>query len=151
MSIFFFFQSGTKKTLKPVVSDEIVNEAKAKVCEFFIKLKKLRVILHHGVGGGGGVNKCLNMGRLCPKVVTLTLLYTAILRKVVGRNVHVRQSRKVIWDNKLLLFFSIRKHTSMASRDRAIRSNFLKNSELKTTHNTFRDCRVHFFQQPFSK
>ena len=91
------------------------------------------------------------MGRLCLKVVTLTLLYTAILRKVVGRNVHVRQSRKVIWDNKLLLFFSIRKHTSMASRDRAIRSNFLKNSELKTTHNTFRDCRVHFFQQPFSK
>ena len=53
MSIFFFFQSGTKKTLKPVVSDEIVNEAKAKVCEFFIKLKQFRVILHHGVGGGG--------------------------------------------------------------------------------------------------
>ena len=23
----------------------------------------------------------------------------------------------------------------------------LKNSELKTTHNTFRDCRVHFFRQ----
>ena len=27
----------------------------------------------------------------------------------------------------------------------------LKNSELKTTHNTFRGCRVHFFRQPFSK
>ena len=27
----------------------------------------------------------------------------------------------------------------------------LKNSELKTTHNTFRDCHVHFFPQPFSK
>ena len=27
----------------------------------------------------------------------------------------------------------------------------LKNSKLKTTHNTFRDCRVHFFRQPFSK
>ena len=27
----------------------------------------------------------------------------------------------------------------------------LKNSELKTTHNTFRDCREHFFRQPFSK
>ena len=27
----------------------------------------------------------------------------------------------------------------------------LKNSELKTTDNTFRDCRVHFFRQPFSK
>ena len=28
---------------------------------------------------------------------------------------------------------------------------YLKSSELKTTHNTFRDCRVHFFRQPFSK
>ena len=26
-----------------------------------------------------------------------------------------------------------------------------KNSELKTTHNTFWDCRVHFLRQPFSK
>ena len=27
----------------------------------------------------------------------------------------------------------------------------LKNSELKTTYNTFRDCRRHFFREPFSK
>ena len=27
----------------------------------------------------------------------------------------------------------------------------LKNSELKTTQNTFRGCRVHFIRQPFSK
>ena len=27
----------------------------------------------------------------------------------------------------------------------------MKNSDLKTTHNTSRDCRVHFFRQPFSK
>ena len=27
----------------------------------------------------------------------------------------------------------------------------LKNSEFKTTHNTFRNCRVHFFRQPFPK
>ena len=27
----------------------------------------------------------------------------------------------------------------------------LKKSELKTTHNIFWDCRVHFFRQPFSK
>ena len=27
----------------------------------------------------------------------------------------------------------------------------LKNSALKTTHNTFRDCRVHFFRQPSQK
>ena len=26
----------------------------------------------------------------------------------------------------------------------------LKNSALKATHNTFRDCRVHFSRQPFS-
>ena len=51
----------------------------------------------------------------------------------------------------LMLSFSIRKHTSMASRDRAILSNFLKNVKLKTTQNTFRDCRVLFFPQPFSK
>ena len=28
---------------------------------------------------------------------------------------------------------------------------FLKYSELKTTHNTFWDCRMHFFQKPFLK
>ena len=50
----------------------------------------------------------------------------------------------------LLLFFSRRKQTSMACP--SILSNlYLKNSELKTTHNTFRDCRVHFFRQPLSK
>ena len=27
----------------------------------------------------------------------------------------------------------------------------LRTSALKSTHNTFRDCRVHFFRQPFSK
>ena len=27
----------------------------------------------------------------------------------------------------------------------------LKNSKLKTAHNAFRDSRVHFFRQPFSK
>ena len=49
-----------------------------------------------------------------------------------------------------LLSFNTRRHTSMASS--AILSKIsLKNSELKTTHNTLRDCRVHFFRQPFSK
>ena len=39
---------------------------------------------------------------------------------------------------------------SMASR--ALLSNFFElHSGLKTTHKTFRDCRVHFFRQPFSK
>ena len=52
MSIFFFFfQSGTKKTLKPVVSDEIVNEAKAKVCN----------TAPGGGGGGGGGGSSTNV------------------------------------------------------------------------------------------
>ena len=53
-----------------------------------------------------------------------------------------------------LLSFSTRKHTFMASR--AIFSSFpempkSRSRELKTPHNTFRDCPVHFFRQPFSK
>ena len=65
----------------------------------------------------------------------------------------LRQSRKVIWDmigqyavpdtvaveSSMLLSFSTLKHMSMASRVIS-----LKNSELKTTQNTFRDCRVRF-------
>ena len=75
----------------------------------------------------------------------------------------MQQSREVICDmintlfltlslSKLLLLlsFSACKHTSLASC--AILSNFIeKNRELKITHNTFWDCCVHFFQQPFSK
>ena len=47
----------------------------------------------------------------------------------------------------LSLSFSTRKHVSMAS----LLSFFLislKKNEFKTTHNTFQDCRVHFFEQP---
>ena len=72
-----------------------------------------------------------------------------------------RQSRKVpvIWDmintlfltlqlSNLLLLLSLRtrKHKSMASR--AINGQIsLKYSELKTTHNTFRDCRVAVYRR----
>ena len=83
--------------------------------------------------------------------------HTATSRKVVGKEECTRQSRKVVWDMintpfltlwlsnlLLLLSFRTRKHTSMASCH-----SF---RELKTqTHNTFRDCRVHFFRQPSSK
>ena len=84
--------------------------------------------------------------------------HTATSRKVVAKNVHAT-TRKVIWDMintlpllsniLLLLYFSTRKHTSMTSC--AILSNFffVKKSELKTTHNTFRDCRVDFFPTTF--
>ena len=75
----------------------------------------------------------------------------------------MRQSRKVIWDMintlfltlslsnlLLLLSFSTCKHTSVVSP--AILSIFFEeNSELKTTHNSFQYCHVHFSRQPFSK
>ena len=41
---------------------------------------------------------------------------------------------------------------NMSVAPRAILSDFFEEpSALKTTHNTFRDCRVHFFRQPCSK
>ena len=54
-------------------------------------------------------------------------LFTLISRKVVEKNVHA----------------TIKKG-NMGYDQYAV-------PELKTTHNTFRDCRVHFFRQPFSK
>ena len=80
------------------------------------------------------------------KLFTCLILwaYTAISRKVVGKNV-TRQSRKVIWDiinstvpgcscRTYVCCFPLaaRKHTSMASH--AIHLISLKNSVLKTTH-----------------
>ena len=49
-----------------------------------------------------------------------------------------------------LLSFSTGKHMSMAGLVLFFQIS-LKNSELKTTHNTYQDCCVHFFGQPFSK
>ena len=73
-----------------------------------------------------------------------------------------RQSRKVIWDMINTLFvtteaveptfvasFSTRKLCPWPSV-RFFQFS-LKNSTLKANHNTFRDCRVHFFRQPFQK
>ena len=45
--------------------------------------------------------------------------------------------------------FSTRKHKSMVAR--AFFQIFLKNRELRISHNTFRECCVHFVRQPFSK
>ena len=87
---------------------------------------------------------------------------TAISRKV-NRKMCSQQSRTVIWDIintlfltlqlsnlPLVLPLSISKHTSIASR--AILPNFF---EQQWTQNhpqyTFRDSRVYFFRQPFSK
>ena len=74
-----------------------------------------------------------------------------------------RQSRKVIWDmiNTLFLatvaveptFVAFLQHSQ--THFHGLSCQFfqisLKNRELKTTHNAFQDCRVHFSRQPFSK
>ena len=74
-----------------------------------------------------------------------------------------RQSRKVIWDMISTLFlttvpveptlvaFLQHSQTHFRGLSHQFFQISLKNSELKTTHNAFRDCRVHFFRQPFSK
>ena len=88
--------------------------------------------------------------------------YTAISRKVVGK-MCTRQSPKVIWDmiNTLFLttvpveptFVAFLQHSQTHFHGPSYQffQISLKKSELKTTHNAFRDCRVHFFRQSFSK
>ena len=81
-------------------------------------------------------------------------LYSYFKKGCRQKNI-TRQSRKALWDIidtlflilglwnvHLLLSFSNRKHTSVAPC-----AILWKNSENKATHNTFRDCRVHFFQK----
>ena len=88
--------------------------------------------------------------------------HTVISRKVVGK-MCTRQSRKAIWDmiNTMFLTTTPVEPTFVAFLEH-FQTHFhgllyqffqisLKNSELKTTHNVFRDCRVQFFRQPFSK
>ena len=74
-----------------------------------------------------------------------------------------RQFRKVIWDliNTLFLttvaveptFVAFFQHSQ--THFHGLSCQFfqisLKKRELKTTHNAFQDCRVHFSRQPFSK
>ena len=89
--------------------------------------------------------------------------YTAIWRKIFGK-MCTRQSRKVIWDmiDKPSCSWHFSYRTYFCCFPLALANILqwpllpffqisLKNSGLKTTHNTFRDCRVHFFRQPFSK
>ena len=89
-------------------------------------------------------NKTKQMINYCSK----TIISTAISREVVGKKMSTRQSRKVIWDTinslflklylsnlLLLLSFSTRKHTSMASR--AILSDFFE-EQLTQNHPQYR-------------
>ena len=80
-----------------------------------------------------------------------------LFRERLSEKMCTRQSRKVLLDmiNTLFLIFYCCFPLAFANiRPWPLVPFFqisLKNKELKTTHNTFRDCRVHFFRQPFSK
>ena len=91
---------------------------------------------------------------------TRSQLYTAISRKVVGKMCR-RQSRKIIWDtiNHCSWHCSCRTYFCYLPFALAnicpwslvpFSQISLKNSELRTGQNSFRDCRLHFFRQPFS-
>ena len=88
------------------------------------------------------------------------IVHTAILG--CRKEMCTRQSPKVLWDMINALFWHCSCRTYFCCFPLAL-ANIrpwplvpfsqisLKNSELHTTHNTFRDCRVHFLRQPFLK
>ena len=94
--------------------------------------------------------------------INVYLWYTAISKKVVGKTVHATIPKGNMgysqytcsWHCSCRTYFCCFPLALANIRPWPLLPFFeisLKNSELKTTHNTFRDCRVHFFRQPFSK
>ena len=92
------------------------------------------------------------------------MLYTAISRKVVGKNVHATIAKGNMGYDQYTLpdtscscrtYFYCFPLALTDIRPWPLMQLFqisLKNlSEHKTTQNTLRDGRVHFFRQPFSK
>ena len=86
-------------------------------------------------------------------------LYTAISRKVVKKNVYATIPKgNVGYDqytvpDTVLIFCCFPLTIANISPWTLVPflQISLKNSELKITHNTFRDCHMYLFQQPFSK
>ena len=94
--------------------------------------------------------------------ISLLIGTTAISRKVVGKTVHATIPKGNMGYSQYTCSWHCSCRTYFCCFPLALANirpwNFLpffeislKNSELTTTHNTFRDCRVHFFRQPFSK
>ena len=90
------------------------------------------------------------------------LFYTAISRKVVGKNVHATIPKGNMGYDKYTVPNHCSCQTYFCCFPLALANICpwplvpffqisLENRADKTTHNTFRDCRVHFFRQPFSK
>ena len=89
-------------------------------------------------------------------------LYTAISRKVVGKNVHATTPKGNMGYDQYTVSNDCSCRTYFGCFSLALANicpwplvSFfqisLENRADKTTHNTFRDCRVQFFRQPFSK
>ena len=88
--------------------------------------------------------------------------YTAISRKVVGKNVHTTTPKGNMGYDQYTVPHDCSCRTYFCCFPLALANICswplvpffqisLENRADKTTHNTFRDCRVHFFRQPFSK
>ena len=89
-------------------------------------------------------------------------LYTAISRKVVRQNVHATTPKGNMGYDQYTVPNDCSCRTYFCCFSLAL-ANICpwplvaffqissENRADKTTHNTFRDCRVHFFRQPFSK
>ena len=97
-----------------------------------------------------------------PEIISLSL--QLFREERLSEKMSTLQSRKLLWDmiNTLFLTLYCSFRTYFCCFPLAL-ANIrpwplvpffqisLKNSELKTTHNTFRDCLAHFFRQLFSK
>ena len=110
---------------------------------------------------------CFNVFQCC--LIKLLLLLFAVvvvhiqlLRERLLEKMYTRQSQKVIWDMINSLFLTLQLSTYFCYFPLALENIHswplvpfsqisLKNGELKTAHNTFWDCCVHFFRQRFSK
>ena len=93
----------------------------------------------------------------------LVILCTAISRKAVGKNVEavipkgnmgsdqytVPKPDTVAVEPTFIAFLALAKISLWPVMQ--FFQIFSKNNEPQTTHNTLRDCRVHFCRQPFSK
>ena len=98
----------------------------------------------------------------CCHTLQVCYMYTAISRKVVGKNVHATIPKGNTGYDQYIVPDDCSCRTYFCCFPLALANICpwppvpffqisLKNRALKTTHNTFRVCRVHFFRQPFSK
>ena len=95
----------------------------------------------------------------CGNYVCGIYIHTAISRRVVGKNVHATIPKSNMGYDQYTV-----PHSTVAVEPTFVDFLYhlqtyvlsffqisLKNSELKTTHNTFRGCRMYFIRQPSSK